>query len=352
MNFNIVISLAGKSQRFFDEGFEQPKYFLPMADGKLMIEHSIDTLNISGQLILIVQQEHCDKYNIDTFLRKKYPSAIIRYLNYYTQGAVQSCYLATKDLIDNSTPLIISNCDQSLEWNSSDFINKLLEPNVDGCVLTFFADTTKNSYAKIEKNTTKITELAEKKVISNNSLVGVHAWKHGADFCRSAEDMFNNNIKANNEYYISISYNSLIKNRKNIHIVQMKNNEIYWSVGTPEQYFDYLERKFNSVKVNTLNNMTRGWLIGDFEPSIFRTKNFEVGYLTHYKGEEWPAHVHNETNEYNILIRGKMKINNEYIQERDIFVIPKGMLTKATFIEDCEILCIKLPSLPHDKYNY
>ena len=65
MSFNIVISLGGKSQRFFDAGFIQPKYYLPMADGKTMIEHAIDTLNISGNLILIVQKIHCEKYNID-----------------------------------------------------------------------------------------------------------------------------------------------------------------------------------------------------------------------------------------------------------------------------------------------
>ena len=352
MTFNIVISIAGKSKRFFDEGFQKPKYFLPMADGKTMIEHAIDTLNIPGQLILIVQQEHCDKYHIDKFLIEKYPSAIIRYLNYYTDGAAKSCYLAAKDLIDNDMPLVISNCDQSLEWNSLKFINILNTADVDGCVLTFFADTIKNSYAKVYENSTKISELAEKKVISNHSLVGVHGWKYGSDFCRSAELIFSNNIKANNEYYISISYNPLITNGKNIHIVPMDINEVYWSVGTPEQYYDYLQNKFSSVKKTTLSNMTRGWLIGDFEPSIYKTKDFEIAYLLHPKGQEWPAHVHNKANEYNILIKGSMKINNEYIHEKEIFIIPKGMLTKAKFLDDCEILCIKIPSVPDDKYSY
>ena len=68
MGFNIVISLAGKSQRFFDVGFTKPKYYLPMADGKTMIEHSIDSLDISGNLILILQREHCEKYQNETIL--------------------------------------------------------------------------------------------------------------------------------------------------------------------------------------------------------------------------------------------------------------------------------------------
>lgn len=354
MAFNIVISLAGKSQRFFDEGFTQPKYYLPMADNKTMIEHAIDSLQIEGQLILIVQKEHCDKYKIDLFLKEKYPSAIIRYLNYYTQGAAESIYLATKDLIDNDNPLIISNCDQSLEWNSKDFIAKTLEDNIDGCVLTFYANTTKNSYAKIEESSTKISHMAEKVVISEHSLVGVHSWKHGSDFCRSAETMFSKNIRANNEYYISISYIPLIESNKSIHIVPLKESvgEVYWSVGTPEQYYDYLQKKFGTVKKTRLDSMVRGWCVGNFEPSILKTDLFEVGYLKHPKGQVWPAHIHKKVDEYNILIKGKMNINNETIEAGEIFVVPHGMLTSAKFLEDCEIVCIKTPSITTDKYNY
>ena len=230
MSFNIVISIAGKSQRFFEEGFQKPKYFLPMANGKTMIEMAIDTLNIPGQLILILQQEHCDKYDVDIFLKEKYPSAILTYLDYYTEGAAQSCYIAAKKIIDNDTPLIISNCDQLLEWDSAEFIDKTLQEDIDGCVLTFFADTIKNSYALTDNESSKIIKLAEKEVISNKSLVGVHSWKKGSDFCRSAEILFRDNIRANNEYYISISYNPLIQAGKSIHIVPLKENigEKYW----------------------------------------------------------------------------------------------------------------------------
>ena len=352
MSFNIVISLAGKSQRFFDEGFTKPKYYLPMADGKTMIEHAIDSLKIPGNLILVLNKEHCEKYQIDSFLLNKYPNATIRFLDYYTQGAAESVYLATKDLIDNNTPLIISNCDQTLEWDSTDFINKTLEEDIDGCVLTFWADTIKNSYAKVHNGSTKIVELAEKIVISNDSLVGVHSWKRGSDFCRSAEELFRNNIRANNEFYISISYNPLISAGKNIHIVPMKEDDKYWSVGTPIQYYDYLEKKFGSIKKNRLENMTRGWCIGDFEPSILKTDAFEVGYLKHPKDQVWPAHLHKEVDEYNILIKGRLTINNETIEQGEIFVVPKGMLTSAKFLENCEIVCIKVKSNTKDKYCY
>jgi CTP:phosphocholine cytidylyltransferase-like protein len=354
MTFNIIISLAGRSQRFFNEGFNKPKFILPIDNGKTMIEYAIDTLNIPGQLILIVQKEHCEKYNIDIFLKEKYPTAIVRYLDYYTEGATQSCYIAAKDLIDNDSPLVISNCDQILKWNSSDFINTTLQDDVDGCVLTYYSDAKKNSFALTDGVSRKIISLAEKEVISNEALVGVHSWKHGSDFCRAAEYLFENNVRMNNEYYISISYNSLIKEGKSIHAIPLAENEgdKYWPTGIPSEYFDYLQEKFGSMKTSHLNDMIRGWLIGDFEPSIYRTKDFEIGYLSHPKGQVWAPHVHNKADEINVLIKGKMRINNEDIEEKEIFIVKKGMLTSSIFLEDCEILCIKIPSLPHDKICY
>ena len=44
------------------------------------------------------------------------------------------------------------------------------------------------------------------------------------------------------------------------------------------------------MKVSKLSDYTRGWVIGDFEPSILKTKDFEVAVLTHKQGEQW-AHI-------------------------------------------------------------
>ena len=56
------------------------------------------------------------------------------------------------------------------------------------------------------------------------------------------------------------------------------------------------------MKVSKLLDYTRGWIIGDFEPSILRTKDFEVAVFNHAKGEKWPSHYHKEAVEYNVLV--------------------------------------------------
>lgn len=100
-----------------------------------------------------------------------------------------------------------------------------------------------------------------------------------------------------------------------------------------------------------LSDMWRGWLIGDFEPSVHRTKDFEVGLLTHEKGEFWPKHYHAEAVEINVLLEGKMLVNDEIIESGDIFVFEPYETADPTFLEDCKVLCIKTPSKPGDKYE-
>ena len=97
--------------------------------------------------------------------------------------------------------------------------------------------------------------------------------------------------------------------------------------------------------------MIRGWFIGDFKPSILRTDKFEVGILTHKKGEYWPPHFHKEAIEYNVLLEGKMKVQETIINTEDIFIFKKGEIADPEFLEDCKVLVVKVPSIPRDKYE-
>jgi quercetin dioxygenase-like cupin family protein len=105
------------------------------------------------------------------------------------------------------------------------------------------------------------------------------------------------------------------------------------------------------MKIYKLSNMTRGWFIGDFEPSVLRTSEFEVGLLHHQKGERWAAHYHKSATEYNILISGLMKVQNTLIHSGDIFVFDKYEISDPEFLEDCKVLCVKTPSIKNDKFE-
>jgi quercetin dioxygenase-like cupin family protein len=102
--------------------------------------------------------------------------------------------------------------------------------------------------------------------------------------------------------------------------------------------------------LSKITDYFRGWFIGDFENSILRTKDFEVGLLTHKKGEVWPAHYHKEAIEYNVLVKGKMLIKDKELSDGDVFIFEKGEVADPIFLEDCTVVCVKVPSIPTDKY--
>jgi quercetin dioxygenase-like cupin family protein len=105
------------------------------------------------------------------------------------------------------------------------------------------------------------------------------------------------------------------------------------------------------MKSHKLDDFYRGWFIGNFDPSVLKTDNFEVGLLTHKQGEHWPKHYHAIATEYNLLVSGKMIIKETTIEPGDIFIIEPNEIADPIFLEDCKVLCIKTPSVPGDKYE-
>lgn len=105
------------------------------------------------------------------------------------------------------------------------------------------------------------------------------------------------------------------------------------------------------MRIAKLSDMTGGWFIGNFIPTAFKTNEFEVKYCVHKKGERHTVHYHKEATEINLLIRGKMSILGHVLNSGDIFIIYPEELSDPVFIEDCKIVCVKIPSLPGDKYE-
>jgi len=98
------------------------------------------------------------------------------------------------------------------------------------------------------------------------------------------------------------------------------------------------------MKVLKISDMVSGWFVGGFEPTAYYTKDFEVNYRLHPKGQIWDTHYHTLVTEINLLIRGKMTIQDRELNSGDIFIIEPWEITDPVFLEDCEIVCVKVPS--------
>ena len=108
--------------------------------------------------------------------------------------------------------------------------------------------------------------------------------------------------------------------------------------------------KRGTIEKFDINDFKGGWFIGDFEPSLYKNKDFEVSIKIHPKGEIWEKHYHKVATEYNYVISGAVEINGVVYKEKDLFVIYPDFVVDPNFIEDCTIVCIKTPSTIGDKY--
>ena len=91
--------------------------------------------------------------------------------------------------------------------------------------------------------------------------------------------------------------------------------------------------------------MVQGWFVGDFDPAAYKTPLCEVAYKKHKKGEFWPKHYQKQAVEINYLIRGVLEINGQRFVDGDIFTIHPKEIAEPTFVSDCELIVVKLPSL-------
>jgi HAD superfamily hydrolase (TIGR01509 family) len=232
---NVLIPMAGAGSRFQQAGYTFPKPLIDV-EGKPMIQVVVDNLNIDATYIYVVQKEHRVKYNLDTLLNLITPSCKIVEVDGITEGAACTTLLA-KEFIDNDEPLVMANSDQFVEWDSNEFMYKMIEQKVDGGILTFTATHPKWSFVKVNEYG-YVTEVAEKNPISDIATVGIYYWSKGSDYVKYAEQMIEKNIRTNNEFYTCPTFNEAIGDGKKI---KTFNIEKMWGLGTPEDLKYFLE---------------------------------------------------------------------------------------------------------------
>jgi HAD superfamily hydrolase (TIGR01509 family) len=231
---NVLIPMAGAGSRFADAGYTFPKPLIEV-NGKPMIQVVVENLNIDANYIYVVQKEHRKKYNLDTLLNLITPDCKIVEVEGITEGAACTALLA-KEFIDNDKPLFFANSDQFVEWDSTEFMYKMNESNVDGGIIIFKSTHPKWSFARLNDDGL-ISEVAEKNPISDNATVGFYYWKYGKDFVKYAEQMIINNIRVNNEFYVCPVFNEAINDGKKILPFNAKN---MYGLGTPEDLNNFL----------------------------------------------------------------------------------------------------------------
>lgn len=93
-----------------------------------------------------------------------------------------------------------------------------------------------------------------------------------------------------------------------------------------------------------------GWFIGNFDPSIIKTDQFEVSVKSYKAGDTERRHVHNEAVELTVVTSGVVKMNGQIFCEGEIIFIDKGESTDFNAMEDSKTVVVKMPSVIGDKH--
>lgn len=104
------------------------------------------------------------------------------------------------------------------------------------------------------------------------------------------------------------------------------------------------------MKTFKLDDFKRGWFIGNFEPTLIDTKEFEVAVKTYNKGDSEEKHVHKVSDEITVVIYGKCSINGKVFGPGDIIWNEPNDVAKFDALEDMANVIVKIPSVKGDKY--
>lgn len=105
------------------------------------------------------------------------------------------------------------------------------------------------------------------------------------------------------------------------------------------------------MKQARLEDMTKGWFVGDFEPTVIKTNEVEVAVKEYRKGDRDGRHYHKLATEITVITFGRVRMNGVEYRKGDIIVIEPLESTDFEALEDTLTTVVKYPGAASDKYE-
>ena len=101
------------------------------------------------------------------------------------------------------------------------------------------------------------------------------------------------------------------------------------------------------------SKMIGGWFIGDFSPTVIKTKDFEVGVKIYnadvYQREK--PHFHKIVTEVTFIVEGSAKVNNQIVHAGQIILVhPCEVVDFEPLSTKLITVVAKFPSVIGDKF--
>jgi dTDP-glucose pyrophosphorylase len=229
-----LIPAAGRGNRFAAAGFEKPKPLIELHGIPLIVWVLANfSYKKKDSIDIVVQKDSFDASSLEKYLLTLPIKPNFIFLDEITDGAARTVFLATK-VLDPNKPMIVANSDQYVSVSLQNYIEHASNPKSDGYILTMKASSNKWSYISVN-NDDQVSQVVEKKEISDKATVGIYSWRQVKDFTMSCQDMIEANDKINNEYYLAPTYNYMIRRGAKINYLSIGEIELdVHGLGTPE----------------------------------------------------------------------------------------------------------------------
>lgn len=104
------------------------------------------------------------------------------------------------------------------------------------------------------------------------------------------------------------------------------------------------------MKSAHLTDMIRGWFVGNFEPTLYRTNDVEVAVKEYTAGEFEDAHYHKIATEISVVLDGTIEMAGEVWHPGDIIVLEPGDVSSFKALTAARLVVVKVPGANNDKY--
>ena len=258
--------MSGMSSRFTNAGYTVPKFMIEV-DGKTVIQHIVDLYPQDSEFVFIINDDHAKNIELCHYLDKlDIDKLSICSVPTHKKGPVYSVNQYGHHIKDDEQ-VIINYCDFSMDWDYNNFEKFVNETECDGCVVCYtgfhphMLGSDNYAFCKVN-NDNKILEIREKQPFTDNKMseyasTGTYYFKKGSYVKKYFKKLMDEEIKVNDEYYVSMVYNLLVKDDLNSYVYEVP-HMLQW--GTPfdlseyKQWSDYFRRIMHGQNQVTLNN--------------------------------------------------------------------------------------------------
>ncbi|MFA0194112.1 hypothetical protein AB4454_05200 [Vibrio artabrorum] len=274
----LMLPVAGRSSRFPSM---RPKWLLTMPDGKLMIEKSVENLDLKifSKIIIVCLREHIEKYTTIDRVKKSFESTTgiipeVVVLEKPTKSQSETIVKAIK-LADITGPFMIKDCDNKFTC----------EPKPENLIATIdlndieLVDAKNKSYVVVD-SLNNVSNIVEKKVISNQFCCGAYCFESANRFVDAYSE-----ISSEEEIYISHVIYRMILDGENFRSLESFD---YVDWGTLREYRHYCKKHitiFCDVDGVLLNNGSKfkddGWKTSAIEKNVEKLLTLQKGGFLH-----------------------------------------------------------------------